>query len=798
VSILEKSSQEHAGPTNGAQPPTTMVEMALSIAATGMPVFPCDADKRPLTKSGFKDASTDPATIQRWFQRSETKLIGVPTGTASGIDVMDLDPRHGSDAWRDANIHRLDETRIHQTRSGGEHWLFQHHDGVFNSAGQIAPGIDVRGEGGYVVWPGSPGYTVISDADIAPWPTWLVQAALKKAKPAPRPVSTPFKIDRPDQLVKRYQGYVQKLLDNVRNAPEGAKHTVLLSNARALGGIIDAAGISEADAERWLIDALPATVLDWKGAAKTALDGLRHGAESPFDLEDRPRPNGQDYESSDQPKVKAEARGAEEPAGATAPDLKRPLFRPLPPASAFPMHALGALRDAAEAIQTRTQAPAAMCAQSVLGAATLAVQAHRDVELPGAGRRPLVGLFASIAESGERKTSVDRIALAPGYRVEEQWRQEREGKLNDYQNDLEAWEAARESAKKKNKGDRFAIREALDAVGPEPKAPPQAMLVQEDFSPEALVLHLRDARPWTGVFTSEGGTLVGGHAFNEEKAMQTGALLNTLWDGGTIRRSRVLTGNAFLPGRRCSMHNMMQRVVADKLLGDAVLDGIGLMARMLIVEPKSTVGSRMFRETPAECASVLRDYTDRMVALLMRDPVMAPDTQDVLDPPAMSLTADARAMWVSFHDAVETDLRHGGDLHPIPAFGAKMAEHAGRLAAVLSVYADPDTMEVNDDAMECGIALVQHYAVEMLRLHGGAAVSPDLRLASRLLAWWQGRPDPQCHLAAIYQRGLNAIGDAATARRIVTVLYEHGWLRRLPPGTAIDGAPRREAWELVR
>ena len=41
---------------------------------------------------------------------------------------------------------------------------------------------------------------------------------------------------------------------------------------------------------------------------------------------------------------------------------------------------------------------------------------------------------------------------------------------------------------------------------------------------------------------------MGGHAFNDEKAMATGALLNTLWDGNPIRRIRVLTGHAFLPG----------------------------------------------------------------------------------------------------------------------------------------------------------------------------------------------------------------------------------------------------------
>ena len=494
-------------------------------------------------------------------------------------------------------------------------------------------------------------------------------------------------------------------------------------------------------------------------------------------------------------KDQAEPTGGGNPVG--TPDARRPLFRPLPPAPAFPMHALGALRDAAEAIQMRTQAPAAICAQSVLAAATLAVQAHRDVELPGGGRRPLTGLFASVAESGERKTSVDRLALAPAYRVEEQWREEREGQINAFVNDLDAWKAAREAVKKKNKGDRAAIREALNAVGPEPKAPPQAMLLVEDFSPEALVLHLRDSRPWAGVFTSEGGVLVGGHAFNDEKAMATGALLNTLWDGNPIRRVRVLTGNAFLPGRRCSAHVMMQKVVADKLLGDAVLDGIGMMARMLIVEPESTVGNRPFRDTPAECAPILRTYNDRMLALLTREPTTAPDTTDVLDPPAMQLTVDARALWVRFHDVVEADLGPGGSLHTIRAFGAKMGEHAGRLAAVLTVYGNPEAMEVEAEAMACGIALAQHYAAEMLRLQGGATVSPDLRLAARLVAWWQERSDPRCYLAVIYQRGLNAVRDAATARRIVGALEEHGWVRRLPAGTVLDGSPRRDAWELV-
>ena len=88
----------------------------------------------------------------------------------------------------------------------------------------------------------------------------------------------------------------------------------------------------------------------------------------------------------------------------------RPLMRELPPADPFPVDALGpVLAPAARAIHDRVQAPMAICGQSVLAAATLAVQAYADVELPIGGKRtkPLPGYFVTIAETGERKTEAD-------------------------------------------------------------------------------------------------------------------------------------------------------------------------------------------------------------------------------------------------------------------------------------------------------------------------------------------------------------------------------------------------------
>lgn len=481
---------------------------------------------------------------------------------------------------------------------------------------------------------------------------------------------------------------------------------------------------------------------------------------------------------------------------ATAPPEKRPLFRALPTAPVFPVEALGPLASAAIAIHQRTQAPMAIAAQSVLAAATLAVQAQRDVALPGGGQKPLTAIFVSVADSGERKSSVDRIALAAVYQVEEEWRQQAQSEGLAYVNAKAAWDAAREHAKRSGKGDMAALRTAFDALGPEPRSPPHPMLLISDPTPEALTLHLADGRPMAGVFTAEGGLLIGGAAFSDESRMRTAALLNTLWDGEPIRRRRVGTGATFLPGRRCSAHIMLQPIVADRLFGDPMLDGIGLTSRILLVAPDSTAGTRFYKDAPADAVLALASYGDRLRYLLKRPPATRPDMPDALAPPAMKLHPDAAAEWIAFHDLCEGAMATDGGLASIRPFAAKLAEHAGRLAAVLTLYGDPDALEVPLVAMQAGVALATHYANEMLRLQGGASVSPELRSAQRLLTWWQEQQSPALHLATIYQRGPGSLRDAKAAKRAVQILEEHDWVERLAPGTVLDGRPRKEAWRL--
>src|SRR5262245_41859001 len=67
------------------------LEAALEYAEAGIPVFPCKRTKEPLTPNGFKDATTDKKQIREWWSKWPRAMIGVPTGPASGIDVLDLD-----------------------------------------------------------------------------------------------------------------------------------------------------------------------------------------------------------------------------------------------------------------------------------------------------------------------------------------------------------------------------------------------------------------------------------------------------------------------------------------------------------------------------------------------------------------------------------------------------------------------------------------------------------------------------------------------------------------------------------
>ena len=157
------------------------------------------------------------------------------------------------------------------------------------------------------------------------------------------------------------------------------------------------------------------------------------------------------------------------------------------------------------------------------------------------------------------------------------------------------------------------------------------------------------------------------------------------------------------------------------------------------------------------------------------------------------------ALWIAFADHVERAIAPNGDLEPVRGLANKLPEHAARLAAILALVDDLGAPEISANHMRAGIALAEHYATEALRVFGASRVNSDLRLAQRLLDWLLGTwPEPAISLPDIYQRSLNAIGDKATAAKLIAILEDHGWLVRIPEGAVVSGLRRRDAWRVVR
>jgi hypothetical protein len=139
----------------------TVLSAALDYAGRGIPVFPVRPDnKLPLVKWKL-GATTEPETVRAWWRRWPLAMIGFPTGARSGWVVLDVDRKGGIDGLANLYDREIDPFQfaagLATTPTGGLHFYVRHDPDrpMRNSASEIAPGVDVRADGGFVVAPPS-------------------------------------------------------------------------------------------------------------------------------------------------------------------------------------------------------------------------------------------------------------------------------------------------------------------------------------------------------------------------------------------------------------------------------------------------------------------------------------------------------------------------------------------------------------------------------------------------------------------------------------------------------------------
>jgi len=171
---------------------------ACSLAKRGVPVFPVRPKrKEPATQKGVLDATVDLARIEAWWGAMPEANIGIATGRASNMLVLDVDRHDGRDgdaalAALEARHGALPPTVTVATGSGRHLYFHIGAYAVHNSTGKLGEGLDIRGDGGYVIAPPSvhpsgQHYAWTGAKEFAAAPPWLMKRLLPKANGKGKP-----------------------------------------------------------------------------------------------------------------------------------------------------------------------------------------------------------------------------------------------------------------------------------------------------------------------------------------------------------------------------------------------------------------------------------------------------------------------------------------------------------------------------------------------------------------------------------------------------------------------------------
>lgn len=458
----------------------------------------------------------------------------------------------------------------------------------------------------------------------------------------------------------------------------------------------------------------------------------------------------------------------------------------------YPLDALPPLiRGAVEEVCGFVKAPVALVAMSALAALSVAIQAHTDVQRAVKLEGPCGLFLCGIADSGERKTSCDGYFTSAIHAYQTREREKAKPLIQAYETDLDAWKAKRSGVQEKikalakdGKPTNLLENQLHDLDRDKPKRPRVPRLIYSDATPEALASSLVNGWPSGGVFSNEGGIVLGGHAMNKDVAMRNMARLNQLWDGKIAATDRATTESYGDSTARLTMSIQVQeptlRAFFDNTKGLA--RGTGFLARFMVAWPESTMGTRMFTPPP-EGWPALAAFNNRLTAILDRQ---APVDEDgILNPAMLTLSPEAKTLWIAFHDQIEGLLGTGGELYDLRDVGSKAADNVVRLAALLHVFAG-SIGPIDADCVESAMQIITWHLLEAKRFLGELAMPPEVANPMRLEAWMldlcKREGTDKVSTRQIQQFGPGGLRDKATYTKAVQELAELGRARLVRDG----------------
>jgi len=465
-----------------------------------------------------------------------------------------------------------------------------------------------------------------------------------------------------------------------------------------------------------------------------------------------------------------------------------PLVAALKPES-YPLDALpDTIRKAVEEVRAFAKAPVSLLASSALASVSLAIQALYDVKRADGLTGPVSLFLLTIADSGERKSTCDSYFTLPHREYEKEQAGRKKPDLQEYRAKLAAWEAKRAAilnAIRKGEGTSGSERELYDLQKQKPPAPRVPKLLR---TPENLAYILAHQWPSAGILSSDAGIVLGAHGMGQDSIMRNLTLYNVLWDGGEHSIGRKTSECYTVRGARLTVGLQIQEPTLREFFerSSGLARGTGFLARFLVARPESTQGYRPFTDPPSSWP-MLAAFNQRVSEILNTEAKL--DDDGALTPDMLALSPEAKDAWRAFHDAIEVELRTGGELYDVRDVASKAADNAARLAALFHVF-ECGGGTIGLESLEAASRVVAWHLNESHLFFGELALPPELANAARLDSWLlnycQRERTHNIPARTVQQFGPHGLRQRAVIEATMRELEESGRARLVRKGRRKD------------
>lgn len=354
-----------------------------------------------------------------------------------------------------------------------------------------------------------------------------------------------------------------------------------------------------------------------------------------------------------------------------------------------------------------TQAPPALVASSGLAAASLAVQTKFNVKRLDNLISPCALYFIAFAESGERKTTADRIFF-------DSFREFEQTTESPFKN-MKNTDITNETNTQGDENVSEAIR-----------------LIYADTTTAAFLAGLHNNSNSAALCEDEAGRI-----FNSRIIDDLG-LLSKLWNGSDIYVDRKY-GSFKVRDPRCTISWMVQPAIFKKYMerkGDDAR-GIGFLARCLVCYPQSTQGTRFLRGQPKQ-HNEIEKFRNHITKLLndQKNLFLKHQQESNNGKTELSFSPEAQVEWETIFNNIEYAILPGGVFCEARDYAAKVAENIARLAGIFHAFEGYEGTQISIETLRSAARVVLWYASEFVRLFSPPSPAEVINGYARLLDEW--------------------------------------------------------------